>query len=78
MPFSESRDIATPHRHVRTRLYMTSESHVHSMISVLRCGQLFNVSIYASVQSIFFQNVHVDEIQCVFQKQCLTGDLVFL
>ena len=75
MSFSESRDIATPHRHVRTRLYMTSESHVHSMISALRCGHLFNVSNYVSVQSIFFQNVYVNEIQFVFLKSCLTGDL---
>ncbi|XP_057315055.1 inositol hexakisphosphate and diphosphoinositol-pentakisphosphate kinase 2-like isoform X2 [Hydractinia symbiolongicarpus] len=38
---SESRDIATPHRHVRTRLYITSESHVHSVVAALRYGNLF-------------------------------------
>lgn len=26
----------TPQRHVRTRLYFTSESHIHSLINVLR------------------------------------------
>eukprot|EP00111_Clytia_hemisphaerica_P022097 TCONS_00064931-protein len=37
----ESRDIATPHRHVRTRLYMTSESHVHSVVAAIKHGALF-------------------------------------
>ena len=29
-------DINSPLRHVRTRIYFTSESHVHSLMSVLR------------------------------------------
>ena len=29
-------DINSPLRHVRTRIYFTSESHVHSLINVLR------------------------------------------
>jgi len=35
-----SKDVVTPHRHVRTRLYFTSESHVHSMLASLRYGGL--------------------------------------
>ena len=34
-------DINSPLRHVRTRIYFTSESHMHSLINVLRyshCG----------------------------------------
>ena len=31
-------DVRTPHRHVRTRLYFTSESHIHSLFNVLRWG----------------------------------------
>lgn len=33
-------DINSPLRHVRTRIYFTSESHVHSLINVLRFAQL--------------------------------------
>jgi len=29
-------DVNSPHRHVRTRVYFTSESHIHSLMSVLR------------------------------------------
>ena len=30
--------VNSPHRHVRTRLYFTSESHMHSLMNVLRYG----------------------------------------
>lgn len=33
----------SPGRHVRTRLYFTSESHVHSLLSVFRYGGLLDV-----------------------------------
>ncbi|KRY74411.1 Inositol hexakisphosphate and diphosphoinositol-pentakisphosphate kinase [Trichinella pseudospiralis] len=36
-----SKDIATPFRHVRTRLYFTSESHIHSLMNLLQFGGLF-------------------------------------
>ncbi|XP_021235851.1 inositol hexakisphosphate and diphosphoinositol-pentakisphosphate kinase 2 isoform X5 [Numida meleagris] len=35
-----SRGVMSPERHVRTRLYFTSESHVHSLLSTLRYGAL--------------------------------------
>nr|XP_036227091.1 inositol hexakisphosphate and diphosphoinositol-pentakisphosphate kinase isoform X12 [Bactrocera oleae] len=38
-----SHGVASPGRHVRTRLYFTSESHVHSLLTVLRYGGLLNV-----------------------------------
>lgn len=38
-----SHGVSSPGRHVRTRLYFTSESHVHSLITCLRYGGLFNV-----------------------------------
>ncbi|XP_021097354.1 inositol hexakisphosphate and diphosphoinositol-pentakisphosphate kinase 1 isoform X2 [Heterocephalus glaber] len=37
-----SRGVLSPGRHVRTRLYFTSESHVHSLLSVFRYGGLLN------------------------------------
>ncbi|XP_038661104.1 inositol hexakisphosphate and diphosphoinositol-pentakisphosphate kinase 2 isoform X10 [Scyliorhinus canicula] len=37
-----SRGVMSPERHVRTRLYFTSESHVHSLLSILRFGALCN------------------------------------
>lgn len=41
---SYSRGVMSPERHVRTRLYFTSESHVHSLLSILRYGALCDVS----------------------------------
>ncbi|KAL1140765.1 hypothetical protein AAG570_000695 [Ranatra chinensis] len=35
-----SHGVSSPGRHVRTRLYFTSESHVHSLLTVLRFGGL--------------------------------------
>ncbi|XP_029414097.1 inositol hexakisphosphate and diphosphoinositol-pentakisphosphate kinase 1 isoform X9 [Nannospalax galili] len=37
-----SRGVLSPGRHVRTRLYFTSESHVHSLLSVFRFGGLLD------------------------------------
>lgn len=39
-----SRGVMSPERHVRTRLYFTSESHVHSLLSILRFGALCDES----------------------------------
>ncbi len=35
-----AQDINSPLRHVRTRIYFTSESHMHSLINVLRYSHL--------------------------------------
>jgi len=51
MFFSYSHGVSSPGRHVRTRLYFTSESHVHSLLTVLRYGGLLDVS---NVLSLFF------------------------
>ncbi|XP_031424899.1 inositol hexakisphosphate and diphosphoinositol-pentakisphosphate kinase 2 isoform X2 [Clupea harengus] len=37
-----SRGVLSPGRHVRTRLYFTSESHVHSLLSIFRFGGLLD------------------------------------
>ncbi|KAI6225577.1 Inositol hexakisphosphate and diphosphoinositol-pentakisphosphate kinase [Aphelenchoides besseyi] len=39
-----SEGIATPMRHVRTRLYFTSESHIHTIMNLLRYGSLCTTS----------------------------------
>ncbi|CAI2320334.1 unnamed protein product [Caenorhabditis sp. 36 PRJEB53466] len=38
-----SQGIATPFRHVRTRLYFTSESHIHTLMNLIRYGNLCSV-----------------------------------
>ena len=38
-----SSGVSSPGRHVRTRLYFTSESHIHSLVTVLTHGGLVNV-----------------------------------
>ncbi|MEQ2159545.1 hypothetical protein GOODEAATRI_024154, partial [Goodea atripinnis] len=45
-----SRGVLSPGRHVRTRLYFTSESHVHSLLSIFRYGGLLDVSKPASAE----------------------------
>ncbi|KAI2648366.1 Inositol hexakisphosphate and diphosphoinositol-pentakisphosphate kinase 1 [Labeo rohita] len=37
-----SRGVMSPGRHVRTRLYFTSESHVHSLLNIFRYGGLLD------------------------------------
>ncbi|KAL5500251.1 hypothetical protein EMCRGX_G011776 [Ephydatia muelleri] len=36
-----SEGVTSPDRHIRTRLYFTSESHVHSVVNILKYGGLF-------------------------------------
>ena len=39
----KSKGVVSPNRHVRTRLYFTSESHVHSLLNILQFGGLVKV-----------------------------------
>lgn len=38
-----SHGVSSPDRHVRTRLYFTSESHIHSLVTALQFGNLLDV-----------------------------------
>lgn len=49
-----SHGVSSPGRHVRTRLYFTSESHVHSLLTVLRYGGLLDVSNIAEKKFILY------------------------
>lgn len=51
-----SRGVLSPGRHVRTRLYFTSESHVHSLLSVFRYGGLLDVRIMFNLWTFFPQH----------------------
>ena len=41
--------MVSPNRHVRTRLYFTSESHVHSLYSILKYNGVAKVSAWVGV-----------------------------
>lgn len=43
-----SSGVSSPGRHVRTRLYFTSESHIHSLLTILAEGGLVDVSSISS------------------------------
>lgn len=50
--------VSSPGRHVRTRLYFTSESHIHSLLTVLSHGGLVHVS-ESHLCSYRFQKCHL-------------------
>ena len=59
---SVSTDVRTPRRHVRTRLYFTSESHIHSLFNVLRWGSSSDgeqPSIFSDAAHHMFQQIEL-------------------
>ena len=55
-------DVRTPKRHVRTRLYFTSESHIHSLFNVLRWGSSFDdgePSIFSDAAHAMFHQIEL-------------------
>ena len=67
--FRNSEGVVSPDRHVRTRLYFTSESHVHAMANVLKYGGLFEVMCrsHACVCACVYMCVCV----CVQWNKCI-------
>lgn len=60
----------SPERHVRTRLYFTSESHVHSLLSTLRYGALCDVSF--PVEALIFWKEPESSADCInWNLKCL-------
>ena len=55
-------DVRTPKRHVRTRLYFTSESHIHSLFNVLRWGSASDdgsPSIFSDATHSLFHHIEL-------------------
>ena len=62
-----STGVVSPNRHVRSRLYFTSESHVHSLVNVLRHGGL------GQVRSVPHHCVHLITLcVCVWVYVCFS------
>jgi hypothetical protein len=49
-------DINSPLRHVRTRIYFTSESHIHSLVNILRFSQLNGQSLVSEEAQAMLDN----------------------
>lgn len=50
----KSRGVISPNRSVRTRLYFTSESHIHSLVNYLKYGDLLTVSWLITIQHFLY------------------------
>ncbi len=71
-----AQDINSPLRHVRTRIYFTSESHVHSLINVLRSCHLGKLCCTLEpVWKSVFDNIEFESDVYLFQELICFEDL---
>ncbi|KAH9247348.1 hypothetical protein BASA81_015065 [Batrachochytrium salamandrivorans] len=59
---AKSMGIKNADRHVRTRLYFTSESHLHALINVLRFAHLFNPSLPKPTEAALRKLMEMEEL----------------
>ena len=77
LDFRYTTGVASPDRHVRTRLYFTSESHIHSLLTMLTEGGLIDVSdffcIFLSQVQIGWKKIK--NLKLVMQKPVRNKDI---
>uniref|UniRef100_A0A4W6C4C9 Inositol hexakisphosphate and diphosphoinositol-pentakisphosphate kinase n=1 Tax=Lates calcarifer TaxID=8187 RepID=A0A4W6C4C9_LATCA len=73
-----SRGVMSPGRHVRTRLYFTSESHVHSLLSIFRYGGLLDVSNQTSEEKDQQWKRAMDYLSAVSELNYMTQIVIML
>uniref|UniRef100_A0A8C3IN85 Inositol hexakisphosphate and diphosphoinositol-pentakisphosphate kinase n=1 Tax=Chrysemys picta bellii TaxID=8478 RepID=A0A8C3IN85_CHRPI len=72
-----SRGVLSPGRHVRTRLYFTSESHVHSLLSIFRYGGLLDVSVPAESKDQQWKRA-MDYLSAISELNYMTQIVIML
>uniref|UniRef100_A0A3Q2XWY0 Inositol hexakisphosphate and diphosphoinositol-pentakisphosphate kinase n=1 Tax=Hippocampus comes TaxID=109280 RepID=A0A3Q2XWY0_HIPCM len=71
-----SRGVMSPGRHVRTRLYFTSESHVHSLLSIFRYGGLLDVRFTKNV-TVCMTCIHYSSLKDLSSEERFHVELHF-
>lgn len=78
-----SSGVMSPGRHVRTRLYFTSESHIHSLLTILSEGGLVDVRLsdhfkHSSYHLISFLQSNDEQWQRAMEYVSLVSELNYM
>uniref|UniRef100_H2Z6C3 Inositol hexakisphosphate and diphosphoinositol-pentakisphosphate kinase n=1 Tax=Ciona savignyi TaxID=51511 RepID=H2Z6C3_CIOSA len=68
--------VLSPGRHVRTRLYFTSESHIHSLLTVLQYGALCDVS--SEFRVLLLHDLAMEYVDAVSELNYMTQIVIML